>query len=98
MRAGDRLVKLPFALAVGTAVAVTGVALPATAGAKPTTVKVMTRNLYLGADLVPAILAGTPGEAREAAEAVVDTNFTARAKLIAEEIRRSRGRRGPVRA
>ena len=82
-----------LALAVGAVVAVTGVALPSTAGAKPTTVKVMTRNLYLGADLVPAILAGTPGEAREAAgdiyEAVVDTNFTARAKLIAEEIRRS---------
>lgn len=90
---GRKSSRRALALAVVAAVAVTGVALPATAGAKPTTVKVMTRNLYLGADLVPAILAGTPGEAREAAgdiyEAVVDTNFTARAKLIAEEIRRS---------
>ena len=50
----------------------------------------MSRNLYLGADLTPAILAPSPGEARTAAgeiyKKVIDTNFGARAKLIAQEI------------
>ena len=90
---GRKRTRRALALAVGAVVAVTGVALPATAGAAPTTVKVMTRNLYLGADLVPAILAGTPGEARTETgniyKDVVDTNFPARAKLLAEEIRRT---------
>ena len=57
---------------------------------KPVKVDVMTRNLYLGAVLDPIILAGTPGEAREAAgdvyKIVQDTNIVARVKLLAQEI------------
>jgi endonuclease/exonuclease/phosphatase family metal-dependent hydrolase len=90
---GEKRARRAIALVIGAAVAATAFALPATAGAKPTNVKVMTRNLYLGADLVQAILAPDPGAAREAAgeiyRDVVDTNFPARAKLIAEEIRRT---------
>jgi endonuclease/exonuclease/phosphatase family metal-dependent hydrolase len=90
---GEKRTRRALALVIGAVVAVTGIAVPATAAAKPTTVSVMTRNLYLGSDLVPAILAPDPGAARIAAgdiyKDVVDTNFPARAKLLAEEIRRS---------
>jgi endonuclease/exonuclease/phosphatase family metal-dependent hydrolase len=90
---GEKSTRRALALVIGAVVAVTGIAVPATAAAKPTTVSVMTRNLYLGSDLVPAILAPDPGAARIAAgdiyKDVVDTNFPARAKLLAEEIRRS---------
>ena len=80
-------------IAVVAAVGITGIAVPAIAEAKakkPVKVDVMTRNLYLGAVLDPIILAGTPAAAREAAgdvyKIVQDTNFTARAKLLAQEI------------
>lgn len=57
---------------------------------KPSKVKVMTRNLYLGAVLDPAIAAPTPAEAYTAVgdiyKNVQDTNFYARAKLLANEI------------
>ncbi len=75
-------------------VAVTGALAPAMAAAKPAKVKVMTRNLYLGADLGPAIGAPSPAAAMFAAgniyRSVIDTNFTARARLIADEIEAAR--------
>ena len=56
-------------------------------------VKVMTRNLYLGADLTPLILAPTREEFRERATAtwrqVRRTNFPARSRLLAREIDRT---------
>jgi endonuclease/exonuclease/phosphatase family metal-dependent hydrolase len=62
----------------------------ATADAKPVTVKVMTRNLYLGADLGPGMNATTlQGLADGAGEILnqVDLNdFRARAKGVANEI------------
>jgi endonuclease/exonuclease/phosphatase family metal-dependent hydrolase len=53
-------------------------------------VKVMTRNLYLGADLTPAIVATTPLELALAGtqiwNTVEDTDFPERAKVLAYEI------------
>jgi endonuclease/exonuclease/phosphatase family metal-dependent hydrolase len=63
---------------------------PADAGAKRATAVVMSRNLYLGADLTGAIGATTPDElflaAADSYQNVVDTNFPERAKLLAAEI------------
>lgn len=78
-------------IAIAAAVGITGVALPAVAEAKkPVKVKVMTRNLYLGAVLDPIIAADSPEEARTAAGDVYrimqDTNIVARVKLLAQEI------------
>jgi endonuclease/exonuclease/phosphatase family metal-dependent hydrolase len=82
------------------AVAILALAVPAVADAKKgkkkggPKVTVMTRNVYLGADLTPAIEAATLGEAIGAAgdiAAEVDsTNFPERAVLIAEEIKKSK--------
>lgn len=59
-------------------------------GAKGTTVRVMTRNLYLGADLAPAIESKSTSEFIEANGAIVRqveaTNFPVRAKGLAKEI------------
>lgn len=64
-----------------------------TADAARGDVRVMTRNLYLGADLTPLILAPTPAEFRQRATAtwrqVRRTNFPARARLLAREIDRT---------
>jgi endonuclease/exonuclease/phosphatase family metal-dependent hydrolase len=64
--------------------------LPAAAAGKPRPVPVETRNLYLGADLAPAILAQNPLELVLAASAiwqqVVATDFPARAQTLAAEI------------
>jgi endonuclease/exonuclease/phosphatase family metal-dependent hydrolase len=91
---GEKRTRRALALVLGSVAAVTAFAMPATAGAKPVNVDVMTRNLYLGAVLDPVILAPNPGAARVAAgeiyDKVVDTNYPARAKLLAEEIRRSK--------
>jgi endonuclease/exonuclease/phosphatase family metal-dependent hydrolase len=78
-------------LAAGLALAVAGLA-PATAQAqssKPLTV--MTQNLYLGADLAPAIAAaGDPNAFIDAVghiyQTVLETDFPARAEAIAESI------------
>jgi endonuclease/exonuclease/phosphatase family metal-dependent hydrolase len=63
--------------------------LPSIAAARSNVV-VMTRNVYVGADLTPAITASTPGELVGAVadiyQRMVETNFPARAKLIAQEI------------
>lgn len=63
---------------------------PAQASARTGTTVVMTRNLYLGADLIPAV--GSP-DAPSLAQAAADvfehlkaTDFPRRSKLIAEEI------------
>ncbi|MEX1143134.1 MAG: endonuclease/exonuclease/phosphatase family protein [Thermoleophilaceae bacterium] len=57
-------------------------------------VTVMTRNLYLGTDLLPIVLAPTLADFEAAATAgfqqVQATNFPARARLIAREIRRTK--------
>jgi hypothetical protein len=55
---------------------------------------VMTRNVYLGADLGPAIDAGTLGEAIDGAgeiwASVVATDFPSRAVLLAKEINKAK--------
>lgn len=57
-------------------------------------VKVMTRNLYLGADLTPAIEAGTPEEALAAVNQilgeVIANDFPTRAKGLTREILRTK--------
>jgi endonuclease/exonuclease/phosphatase family metal-dependent hydrolase len=63
----------------------------ATADAKPATVKVMTRNLYLGADLTPGTQAQTLQGLVNAAGTILNqvdaNNFPVRAKGLAQEIR-----------
>ncbi len=63
--------------------------LPSVAAARSNVV-VMTRNVYLGADLAPAIAAGNPGQLVVAVadihQLMVETDFSARAKLLAQEI------------
>ena len=74
-----------------------GAVFPAVADAakpvKPSKPTVMTRNLYLGADLGPAIAAPTVPQAYTAVGDIymnmVDMNFNARAKLLANEIQNS---------
>ena len=77
------------------AVAIGAVAFPAAADAnprpnRPAKADVMTRNLYLGADLGPAIAAPTVPEAFTAVgdiyKKMQDKNFNARAKLLVNEI------------
>ena len=82
-------------LALALLVAVAAVlAVPAGAGAKakpkPAKVNVMTRNLYLGADLTPGVqatsLQGLVDAAGVILKQVDDNNFTVRAKGLAAEI------------
>jgi endonuclease/exonuclease/phosphatase family metal-dependent hydrolase len=67
---------------------------PAAASAKKQDLKVMTRNVYLGADLIP--LAGATDEssfeqaAAQRFQTVQNNNFPARAKLIAAEIKKAK--------
>jgi endonuclease/exonuclease/phosphatase family metal-dependent hydrolase len=81
----------PFRRAAGLLVAVIAVtALPATASAKKQDLKVMTRNVYLGADLIP--LASAPSRdafehaAAERFQTVARNDFPTRAKALAREI------------
>src|SRR5690606_12872443 len=72
-----------------------GLIVPAAASAKPKNVKVMTRNIYLGADLTPALLApDVPSLAIAAGEiydaAVLKTYFRGRAALLAAEVARTK--------
>src|SRR3954453_12297349 len=67
---------------------------PAAASAKKQDLKVMTRNVYLGADIIP--LATAPNEAafEDAAaqryKTVLNNNFPARAKALAAEIKKAK--------
>lgn len=66
----------------------------AQAAASPVNVKVMTRNLYLGADLAPAIEAASTSEFVRANGQIVRNvdrnNFPVRAKGLAREIQRTK--------
>ena len=79
------------AAALAVAAASLLVVLPASASAKPQDLKVMVRNVYLGADLIP--LAGDkPRDEFERAAAsryqtVLSNDFATRAKALAAEIR-----------
>ena len=70
------------------------VALPATAFAKKQDLKVMTRNLYLGADLIPLAGAKDENEFEQAAaqryQTVLNNDFPKRAKALAAEIRKTK--------
>jgi hypothetical protein len=78
------------ALGLGAIVAAGALALPAAAGAKPVKVKVMTRNVFLGADLGPALTQTTQiglfEEAAKILDEVRETNFPSRSRLLAAEI------------
>jgi len=71
-----------------------GVAVPASALAKPQDLKVMVRNVYLGADLIP--LASAPDRAafEQAAgqrfQTVLSNDFPTRAKALAAEIAKNK--------
>jgi endonuclease/exonuclease/phosphatase family metal-dependent hydrolase len=81
-----------LALAAGLIV----VAAPAAAQAAPAPgkVKVMTRNIYLGSDLTPALQAGNSTELAFAAQNIWNTvhatDFQTRARLLAAEIAKNR--------
>ena len=87
-------------IALASVMAIGAVVFPAAAEAgkrkpiKPTNVNVMTRNLYLGADLGAAIGAPTPEQAYAAVGEIYknmeDMNFNQRAKLLVNEIESSR--------
>jgi hypothetical protein len=82
-----------MAIAIVAFVAALAAAPPATAQG-PVGVQVMTRNLYLGADLRPALGATTPEALAQAAEAIFarvqSSNPPARMGLIANEIQAER--------
>ena len=70
--------------------ALVALALPATASAAPVPLTVQTQNLYLGADLTPALQATTAPQFFAAANAiwasVKAADFPSRAQMIADEI------------
>jgi len=79
-----------FAAAV---VLLTGAVAPAAADRREPSLRVMTRNLYLGADLTPALQARNTPEFLGAVASIYAANqatdFAARAKAIAQEIDRT---------
>ncbi len=84
-----------IALALVAALGIGGLIVPAAASAKPKNVKVMSRNIYLGANLAPALLAPDPPSMFIAAGQIYDTsvfetNFRGRAELLAAEIARTK--------
>jgi endonuclease/exonuclease/phosphatase family metal-dependent hydrolase len=86
----------PFLFALAGLIAALAAIVPAQAEAKKKNPKitVMSRNVYLGADLGPAIDAGSLGEAIDAGGEILNevkaTNFPARAKLLADEIAKAK--------
>ena len=81
-------------VALAVAAASTLLVLPAAAPAKPQDLKVMVRNVYVGADLIPLAAARTQEEFERNAAAtfqVLQVNdFATRAKALAREIRTQR--------
>ena len=79
------------ALAVGAAAAVSA-AVPATAPAKKQDLKVMVRNVYLGADLIPLASARSREEFEQNAaqrfQTVERNDFATRAKALARELKK----------
>jgi endonuclease/exonuclease/phosphatase family metal-dependent hydrolase len=79
---------------IAAVVAFGALAVPTAASAAEDEVTVMSRNIYLGSDLSPAINAPTIEQAIDGAgqiyNEVVRTNFPARAVALAEEIRRGK--------
>jgi endonuclease/exonuclease/phosphatase family metal-dependent hydrolase len=75
------------------AVGAIGIA-PAAASAKKQDLKVMTRNVYLGADIIPLATARTEAEFEQAAaqryNTVLANRFPARAKALAAEIKKAK--------
>ncbi|MEZ5076619.1 MAG: endonuclease/exonuclease/phosphatase family protein [Solirubrobacterales bacterium] len=88
--AATRRVFLLLALAALSCVALTGVAEAKAGKGKGKTVNVMTRNLYLGADLGPALGSTSQADFFEANGGIVRqveaTNFPVRARGLAKEI------------
>ena len=90
----EKRARRALAIVVGAAVAATTFAVPAGADAKPkkkaTVAKVMTRNLFLGADLSPALTAGSVGEFIPANGEILNevdrTAFRTRSRALADEI------------
>ena len=70
------------------------VALPAAASAKKQDLKVMTRNVYLGADLIPLAAAPDRNAFEQAAaqrfQTVESNDFPTRAKALAKEIKKNK--------
>ncbi|MEA2349604.1 MAG: hypothetical protein QOG86_545 [Thermoleophilaceae bacterium] len=83
-----RRLTLPVVLLAALAVS----AAPAGAAKKQVTVKVMSRNVYLGADLTPGVRASSVQELVDAAGVILkqvdDNKFKVRAKGLASEIRK----------
>jgi endonuclease/exonuclease/phosphatase family metal-dependent hydrolase len=92
----DRLIAPAIAAAAIAALAIAALAVPAAAPAKEPSrdVTVMSRNLYLGADIITGALATDREDLKRRATALLDvvnaTNFPVRAKAIAAEVRRTR--------
>src|SRR3954465_10766789 len=67
---------------------------PAAASAKKQDLKVMTRNVYLGADIIPLATAKDEAEFEQNAaqrfQTVQNNNFPARAKALAAEIKKAK--------
>jgi len=91
-RRTGRVAAALLCVAVVTSLAPGAAAEPHSAAAGPT-VKVMTRNLYFGADLLPAIATRTTPELMAAVAGIYSevqyTDFPARAKVLAREIARA---------
>jgi endonuclease/exonuclease/phosphatase family metal-dependent hydrolase len=92
-----KLVPRRRSLLVLAALALLGIALPAAADAarrKPVKLTVMTRNLYVGADIKKPILTSTFQDWTAANthvfQSVQTTDFRARAKLLAKEVERTK--------
>jgi len=85
----------PFRRAAALVIALIAVtALPATASAKKQDLKVMTRNVYLGADLIPLASAPNRDAFEQAAaqrfQTVARNDFPTRAKALAKELAKAK--------
>ena len=80
--------KRAFLFLVAVAIPAGGISVPAAPEEQP--VSVMTRNLYIGGDLSPLVVAGSPAQFLAAAQTLLAqmtaTNFPERAEALAREI------------